>query len=324
MGVYDGNRVANDGLLDVARLCVMAALKSPQMTQKTNIITQIVTDEDVLPIIEVMEAQGELEKGLAYGEAITFRPDYDKGTPPVFVLVGSNNLVRSELNWNCGACGWPTCADFNRYSAQIRRELKGARQAGPRCVWKELDYGAACSWACAAASHYNVENRVMGSVTGAARLIGYLEDCNNSVALVLGPCRDQIYFNRPASRKRYTEQDYQEYAMRVLPQLWITSPSAANSPFKYGEGWQQKKKILKTVDEEITPEVQVARQRVQERIMEIRARVEAKRKALAEAPTPKLEAPAARQLSAPTSKRKNEEELREMIEQELDLPQGQE
>ena len=141
---------------------------------------------------------------------------------------------------------------------------------------------------------------------------------------MLGPCRDQIYFNRPASRKRYTEQDYQEYAMRVLPQLWITSPSAANSPFKYGEGWQQKKKILKTVDEEITPEVQVARQRVQERIMEIRARVEAKRKALAEAPTPKLEAPAARQLSAPTSKRKNEEELREMIEQELDLPQGQE
>jgi len=265
MGVYDGNRVANEGLLEVARLCVMAALKAPQMTQKTNIITQIITDEDVLPIIEVMEAQGELEKGLAYGEAITFRPDYERGTPPVFVLIGTDNLVRSELNWNCGACGWPTCAEFNRYSAQIKRGLKGARQVGP-----------------------------------------------------------QVYFNRPASRRRYTEQDYQEYAMRVLPQLWITSPAAANPPFKYGDGWQQKKKTLKVVDEEITPEVQQTRQRVQERIAEIRARVEARRKALAEASTPKLEAPATRQLSAPTFRCKNEEQLKEMIEQELNLPQGQE
>ncbi|TAK32962.1 MAG: hypothetical protein EPO21_14265 [Chloroflexota bacterium] len=280
MAVYDGARIANDGLLEVARLCAMAALKSPQMTQKTNITIQVLTDEDVLPIIEVTEALGQLEKGLYYGEAITLRPEYERGTPPVILLIGSNNITSSELNWNCGACGWPTCAELNRYSAQIRKDLNGASQAGPSCIWKELDFGAACSWACAAASHYNVENRITGSIGDAAKRIGYLEDCNSPVGLIVGPCRDQIYFSRAASRGRYTEQDYREYAMRALPQLWTTSPWAENAPFKYGENWEQKKKILKLVDEEIAPEVEAIQQQVTERIEEIKSRVQAKRRTL--------------------------------------------
>ena len=55
MAAYDGNREAQGHLLDVARNVVQAFLHAPQVTGRTALKTVILTREDLLPVIEILE-----------------------------------------------------------------------------------------------------------------------------------------------------------------------------------------------------------------------------------------------------------------------------
>ena len=50
MTVYDGNKAAQDHLLDIAKGCILAAAKAPTMTHRLGLRTEIITDEDIEPI----------------------------------------------------------------------------------------------------------------------------------------------------------------------------------------------------------------------------------------------------------------------------------
>ncbi|MBI2305448.1 MAG: hypothetical protein HYU86_11980 [Chloroflexi bacterium] len=347
MGIYTSERVAQEQLLEVSKYCLMAAMKSPQTTGKVTVKGIILTGEDTLPVIEAMEAQAEAEEGpyLSFGDGKTLRLYYDQGDPAAIIIFGAtSNPFRSELNWNCNACGFKTCAEFNRFSREIERGVKegkpvnlrakypgwpealppGARQTGPTCVWKVLDYGAACGWMAAAASHFNVENRLQGTTGGAARNVGFLPDVYQPVALIVGPCRDQVYYSRPIMKHAYTEEDFRDFAMRALPQLWDTFPGMGDPVFKHSDTWQLEPKYLRWVEHKPTPELVEKRKRSQEKIMGIRARVAARLKEWKEREVVmKLEAkgpPLVEEAeSVPERKR-----VEAMLAEELATPAGQE
>ena len=74
-------------------------------------------------------------------------------------------LPHKGLGLNCGACGFPTCEEFNKASHT------GDFQ-GPNCAVRMLDLGIALGSAAKTAMEHNVDNRIMYRVGVSARRLG--------------------------------------------------------------------------------------------------------------------------------------------------------
>jgi uncharacterized ferredoxin-like protein len=226
MGIYDGNKLAQEHLLDVAWQVVGAALKAPQVTARLELKTEVLTDEDILPIIELFESTADIfplhkEVGVQYRDLI------EMGEPPVFVLLGAD-ITHSKTGWDCGACGFATCREFNKFS----RESQPAKSmtGGPSCDWLALDFGIATDYACIEAARCNVNNRICLWEGLAARALGYLEGCSVVLALPIGPFKDIWYYSRPVMKKVWTYEDYQEHMFRTAPILFEPFISPLSTP----------------------------------------------------------------------------------------------
>ena len=122
MTVYDGKKLAHEKLLDIATYCIHAALKAPQITGRVELEFEIVTDDNLNPFIEAFGLLMPIA-GFHAISMLSYTAAVGAGEPPVLLLMGAKNLRKSELAWNCGACGFETCKAFNKYSAGIKPDL---------------------------------------------------------------------------------------------------------------------------------------------------------------------------------------------------------
>jgi uncharacterized ferredoxin-like protein len=233
MSIINGKKLASgDGLLDVAKLSVLAALKSPRVS-KLDITTNVITGDDLKPITDLL---GILGQGSAFikGDYFTMKGAIDAGTPPVAVLIGANAAV-SDLGWNCGACGFPTCGEFNAYT---KKHLgPGAFFAGPSCHWKLVDHGASLAYAAAAVAQYNVDNRLQASVGAVSSLLGYMEGCTICVSLTMGPPGWNVYYDRKVMKDELSDQDVTEALMRSIPSIFEGFPGDGWPKMKHSPNW---------------------------------------------------------------------------------------
>ncbi|MEW6441277.1 MAG: DUF2148 domain-containing protein [bacterium] len=265
MRVLDGEKFAHGKLLDVAASCVHAIHKAPQVSGRVKVRTLILTGK----VLEYMfEAQGILGRVAVFNilSGASWQRTYYADEPPVLLLIGAENLSRSELNWDCGACGFKTCAEMNRYHAQ--RKDKGNAVArmmmqGPVCMWKLFDFGVVCDWACAACWQMNVTNRIEAASGMCARAIGFLEDCDVVYGLPIGPMQDLYWY----SRDFIGEMDHElwlEHAQVNYPTHWSVFPGHGRPTIKYGQKWweSQRERQLKPFDHE--GHLQIAEECLQE------------------------------------------------------------
>lgn len=234
MAIHDGNKLAQECLLDVAKLCVAAALKAPQITGKTEIKTLIITGKELEPIIEALSILGRLElfNMLSY---MCWKTLYDEGRPPVLVLIGAK-VRTSDLNYNCGGCGFPTCAEFNRYSKSINPKRR-LMIRGPACQWKIIDFAIACDWAAAACWHYNITNRVEIATGMAASALNYLPECDVVMGLPVGPNEDLFWYSRDVLTYFLPHEMWHERTVKDFPTLFATFPGNGRQELKVVEEW---------------------------------------------------------------------------------------
>jgi uncharacterized ferredoxin-like protein len=244
MARIDGNKAANENLLNAAKFAVTAALKAPRVA-KTNIKVEILTGENLLPISEILGIIGEIN-AFVHGDSICIKRAFEQGGEAVALLVGGNAGV-SDLNWNCGACGFTTCADFNKYSAS--HKSTGFFFTGPSCNWKVFDVSMATCWAAAALSQLNVENRVQDSTGFAAFHLGYLEGCTLSIGLMLGPVTDYYYYDRPELAHSFDMKEHEEFVMNCLPQFYVSFVGGGHPVVKTKDEFFVGPKYLKPVED---------------------------------------------------------------------------
>jgi len=102
MPLYDGNKLAQEGLLDVARHCAQAALHAPQLTGKTKVKIEIVAGDELKDFFSLGSVAGKLGARLG-GD--TYRQAYDMGEPPVLMLIGADvtTIVEAPCRATCPA-----------------------------------------------------------------------------------------------------------------------------------------------------------------------------------------------------------------------------
>ncbi len=205
MALLDGKTFADERLLDAAGHVLHAYYKAPLTTARLNQKAVVISGEELRPALDLVEGMNQRLEGAAKEAFFPLYVDYmcvkvamDEGYSPVMVAMGAD-YTKADLGWDCGACGFPTCSEFNRYSKD--HAGPGSLCMGPSCVWKSMDHGIAVDYACAAAHELNVENRILSTFGLLTLLLGYMDGVSAVWALALGPQTDAWWYSRASLAK---------------------------------------------------------------------------------------------------------------------------
>jgi uncharacterized ferredoxin-like protein len=174
-----------NALLLAAQLMAVSVRTAPKTRGIDHIVTSIVTGEEKEHLAQMMEQKVEQKtKRLPF-----FKRDADNlRRSPVALLVGVQGTNTEGID--CGACGYPTCADFSKSET-----MNGEDFTGPICIFKAIDLGIALGSAGKVASELNIDNRLMYTVGAAAKALKLLE-ADVIIGIPMSASGKNIYFDR--------------------------------------------------------------------------------------------------------------------------------
>ena len=98
-------------------------------------------------------------------------------------------------NYDCGACGYATCAEFLHATKPLRDNSEQLEFAGPVCNLRDIDLGIAIGSAAKTAAIHSIDCRCQTRAAVAARKLGYIR-ADHAVALSLSITHKAIGFDR--------------------------------------------------------------------------------------------------------------------------------
>ena len=139
MPLYDGKKLAQEGLLQVAQHCAQAALHAPQLIEKTEIKMEVLAGEELKDFFSVEDAANRHGARLGGGN---YKLAYNMGEPPVLLLIGAD--VTPIVEAPCrAAC--PAGIDVPRY---IRLIGDGKYDEAVAVVRERVPLPSICAYVC--------------------------------------------------------------------------------------------------------------------------------------------------------------------------------
>ena len=191
---YDALRA--DTVRQVAKLMAASAITAPKSGGQLFLAgkhlfveTVIVDNRDTLSRLAAwMRARGKERR-----EAIWFRDAEAAEAIDAVLFVGLNRWY--PPNYDCGACGYATCAEFMRATKQLRVESEELEFVGPQCNLRDIDLGIAVGSAAKTAAIHSIDARCQTRIAVAARKLGVIQ-ADIAVALSLSLTHKAIAFDR--------------------------------------------------------------------------------------------------------------------------------
>ncbi len=265
MAVYDGYEAANEHLLEVAKACAGAAAKAPLLTGKLGLRMEIVTGEDLEPMIQVLETLGKTS-AFQLHDATAFRSYKEEGILPPILLLGAD-LTQPPM-WNCGGCGFPTCGEYLKYVS--RNKSVGIGAYGPSCLWKVIDFGIACDYACACAAQHKAEARILFSVGAVSLFLNRLEGCSFILGLPIGPVGQHRWFDRLPWTKVLGYEQRMMTQLAGAPNLFMAFSGGGKPILKTKSRWWEDPTFMKVeTDEDFMAAEAEGQAEVYEKIMRL-------------------------------------------------------
>ena len=150
-----------------AKAVASAARSAPHTTGRLDLVVNILSQEEI--------------KTIQRAVAQNFNRDPEKVVVYDGMLTIGAILTMSDTNWDCGACGFKTCAQLNKAARDERKKNpSGPRPGGPSCNWKVIDWNISVDYAAAMASYLGLQARVQdikGTVALAHGFAGDVDAC---------------------------------------------------------------------------------------------------------------------------------------------------
>jgi len=180
-----------EAIRTVALLMAAAARTAPKGRGVDAVSTMIVEGEDLEALAQAMDEVAPGRPDIVSNAIV--RDARNIRNSQCVVLLGVKGMPKKPENpFDCGACGFKTCANLIR--AREKAAAKGD-YFGPTCVFAALDLGVALGSAVKVASDHNIDNRMMYTAgIGAARL-GWL-DADVVIGIPLSTTGKSLYFDR--------------------------------------------------------------------------------------------------------------------------------
>ena len=113
--------------------------------------------------------------------------------------------------YDCGACGYATCAEFMEATKKLRQASDGFEFIGPQCNLRNIDLGIAIGSAAKTASLNNVDTRCQTRIAVAARKLGLIQ-AEVAVALSMSVTHKNVGFDN-----RMPAVDFDSSELAALP-----------------------------------------------------------------------------------------------------------
>jgi len=111
-------------------------------------------------------------------------------------------------NYDCGACGYATCAEFLHATSELRERSDELEFAGPTCDLRDIDLGIAVGSAAKTAAIHSIDCRCQTRIAVAARKLGVIR-ADVAVALSLSLTHKAVGFDR-----RFPDVDFDSLDLR--------------------------------------------------------------------------------------------------------------
>ncbi len=109
--------------------------------------------------------------------------------PMGLMIIGDKR--RSPFNYNCGACGYRSCADMN-----AAEEVESLTANGPSCQFRNINLNMAANAAAALAWRLGLHCRVFSSFAFAAKAMQIIEDVDIVISVSVSVAKQNPYFDR--------------------------------------------------------------------------------------------------------------------------------
>ena len=170
------NDAEKAAVLQIANMMASAAKTAPKGLGVNRVNTLILTEDDMMPIIEEMKRIAHDSK-MAYFLRDAESLEKSQG----LILVGTTYGYRGVAP--CGLCGNIDCA--------TNRKKEGV------CAFDTVDLGIAIGAACSIAATNQLDHRVFFSAAKAALNLGnYLPECKLMMAIPVSAYSKNIYYDR--------------------------------------------------------------------------------------------------------------------------------
>src|SRR3954452_19152025 len=203
---YDAIRA--DTVLQVAKLMAASAITAPKsggqlfIAGKHNFVETVIVDDTDTK----QELAGWIRaRGKERREAIWFRDADVAEAVDAILFVGLSDWY--PPNYDCGACGYATCAEFLHETTPLRDDSAELEFAGPTCNLRDIDLGIAVGSAAKTAAIHSIDCRCQTRIAVAARKLGIIK-ADIAVGLSLSLTHKSVGFDRRIAEVDVDTLDY--------------------------------------------------------------------------------------------------------------------
>ena len=188
MPLIQDKKAETEGVLAVAHAMAVAARTAPKTRGEDAVETMIVYGQELEALSDAMKDHGRDKKT---GDIFSRDGDNVLNSHAV-LLIGLKALgpKKPDNPLNCGGCGFADCKGFLKTPRS-----EGNDFPGPVCMFQSIDLGIALSSACSVAARFHVDNRIMYTIGGPARKLGWMSS-EIIIGIPLSSSGKNIFFDR--------------------------------------------------------------------------------------------------------------------------------
>ena len=127
--------------------------------------------------------------------------------PCALLIIGDKR--KSDFNYNCGACGYRTCAELNK--AEMVESLTAN---GPSCLFKNINLGIAANAAASTAHSLGLYCRVFSTFAFSAKALEVIEDVDVCISVSVSAAKKNPFFDR---HEYWTQDHWDETFAKEFP-----------------------------------------------------------------------------------------------------------
>ncbi len=193
-----------NGLDRAVEMMALAAQTSFKFGKRNTMKVITVTNEEIEQLAEYCFSLGGMAP-LAARDG-RFAADFIK-EPSALLIIGDKR--QSVFNYNCGACGYRTCAELNK--AEMVESLTSN---GPSCIFRNINIHIAADAAAAMAWRLGLHCRVFSTLAFAAKALEVMPDIDIIVTVAVSAAKVDPFFDR---HKFWTQEVWDQTFSKEFP-----------------------------------------------------------------------------------------------------------
>jgi uncharacterized ferredoxin-like protein len=194
----------SNGLARAVELMAVAAYNAVKFSDRNTFKMAVMGKEDMESISEFCYSLGDMSPlGARDGRALQSMVK----EPLAMLIIGDKR--KSDFNYNCGACGYRTCAELNK--AEF---VEALTSNGPFCMFKSINLHMAANAAAAMAWKLGLQCRVFSTFGFGAKAMETLPDVDTAVAVMASASKRDPFFDR---HQYWTKEHWDEIFHKEFP-----------------------------------------------------------------------------------------------------------